>query len=308
MIAGERHGRPLGRILITGAGGFLGAALARRLRRLGVDPVASDVPALAATVDGLQDLDVTDAEAVNRMLPKSGFDTVFHCGAVSGPMVMPDQPDRIWRINVTGTVNLLEAARRAAIKRLVFCSSVDVYGSRTQAVLGEDAQYDPDTVYGASKAAAEQALLACARQHGLDGIALRFAWIYGPERRTASMIPRLLGDILAGREAVLDGAAGDLTHYMHVDDAVSALLAAARAETLPHRIYNATAGAGVTLQTLADQASALFPDARIRLTGGQPTRGPLGYDNSRAEREFGYAPQVAFREGLAGFADALRRK
>jgi len=298
--------RPLGRILITGAAGFVGARLTQRLRDRGERPVATDLEAGSAN-PAVEPLDVTDASAVDRAIAGTRADAIFHCGAVSGPMVMPDRPDEIWRINTTGTVNLLEAARRAKVGRFVFCSSVDVYGSRGGGMLAETAPCNPDTVYGASKAAAEQALLGYARQHGLDAVALRLGWVYGPGRRTASLIPRLLGDALAGHETVVEMRSDALAHYQHLDDAVSALLAAATAKALSRCIYNATAGVGVPMKTVAAAIRTVVPGARIRFTGKEAaSAAPLGYDNGLAEKDFGYRPVVSLEDGLSRFAAVLQ--
>jgi UDP-glucose 4-epimerase len=296
--------RALGSVLVTGAGGFLGGALLRRLVASGERTLATD---RSAGDGGVHALDVTDLDQVTQAVADAEVDTIFHCGAISGPMVMPDRPLEILRVNVFGTANVLEAARLGRVGRILLCSSVDIYGSRNSAILEEDAPPDPDTVYGASKVAAEQALIGYCRQHGLDGTSLRFAWIYGPGRRTPSLIPRLLEDGLAGRETAVSVGADDITHYMHVDDAVAALVAAARVERLPRFAYNATAGQGIRMRELVGHVEALLPQARIHLRGGQATiAGPLGFENGNAKRDFGYAPQIALRDGLRRHLAQLR--
>lgn len=293
---------------MTGAAGFLGGQLVRRLAETHERVIATDCMGGGAGNGGLRHLDVTDANQVTETVGAGAVDTIFHCGAVSGPMVMTDRPAEIWRINAGGTANILEAARLRGVGRVLLCSSVDVYGSRNPGMLDEATPPAPDTVYGASKVAAEQALIGYSGQYELDAVALRFAWIYGPGRRTPSMIPRLLEDGLAGRESVLDAAPGDLTHYMHVDDAVGALLAAARREHLPRLAYNATAGPGLRMEEVIGFISALLPQARIRLSSGGIPRdpGPLGFDNGHAQRDFGYAPAVGLRDGLQRYLAALR--
>jgi nucleoside-diphosphate-sugar epimerase len=304
----NRRNRALGQVLVTGAAGFLGGELVRRLMEMRAHVIATDCMGAGGGDGSPRHLDVTDANQVTETVGAGAIDTIFHCGAVSGPMVMTDRPAEIWRINAGGTANILEAARLRGVGRVLLCSSVDVYGSRNPAMLDEAVPPAPDTVYGASKVAAEQALIGYSRQYELDTGALRFAWIYGPGRRTPSMIPRLLEDGLAGRETVLDAAPRDLTHYMHVDDAVAALLAAARTERLPRLVYNATAGRGLPIQELIGQISALLPQARIRLSDGEVPRdpGPLGFDNGNAQRDFGYAPAVSLRDGLRRYLAALR--
>ncbi|MBC7738888.1 MAG: NAD(P)-dependent oxidoreductase [Candidatus Saccharibacteria bacterium] len=139
--------RDLGRVLITGAQGVLGAALVNRLR--GHPVTATDL----ATPD--QACDLTNfAQAL--AVVQGGYDTIFHCGAVSGPTVMANQPLKIWRIIALGTAHVLEAARRTGRARLFICSTFEVYGPLTRAV-DELSPPHPMSIYAASKVAAEQA-------------------------------------------------------------------------------------------------------------------------------------------------------
>lgn len=104
--------RDVGRVLVTGAAGFLGAVLVRRLRGQGRQVTASDL--------GLAECpcDLTDFAQVQGVGDSGGFQIIFHCGAVSGPMVLADQPLAIWQINALGTAHVLEAARRHGGRRL----------------------------------------------------------------------------------------------------------------------------------------------------------------------------------------------
>jgi nucleoside-diphosphate-sugar epimerase len=298
--------RDLGRVLVTGASGFLGAALVRHLNALGATVVAADVPAAGTAAGGLEICDVTDAGAVAALVARSDVATLFHCGAVSGPMVMADQPAKIVAINTAGATNVLEAARLAGVGRVVFCSSIDVYGSRHSGMVGEDAALDPDTVYGASKAAAEQVLRAFRREHGLDAIALRLAWIYGPGRSTPTSLEAMLRDGLAGRRARIEAHPHETTHYVHVDDAVRSLLCAATVLCTDRAAFNATAGAGLPYAAVVAAARTVLPQLEVDFTGPAPKPGALsGYDQLQAASEIGYAPAVGFAEGVARYVASL---
>ena len=136
--------RDLGRVLITGARGFIGAALVRALAQNGETVTASDLgaDAISEAVE-FRPCDITDAQQVDELFDLARFDTIVHCGAISGPMVIADRPLDIWRINVLGTAHLLEAVRRQGAGRFVLCSSCAVYGAMNATTIDEDTPPDP---------------------------------------------------------------------------------------------------------------------------------------------------------------------
>jgi len=303
-----RAHRQLGRVLVTGAAGFLGSALVQHLAHDGAEIVISDLDRGTGSPAGLRACDLTDRRQVDALVDNQGIDTIIHAGAVSGPMVMADRPLDIWQINVTGTAYLLEAARRNRVARFVLCSSIDVYGGGPVAAIDEDTPHAPDTVYGASKVAAEAALTGYVREHGVDGIAVRFSWIYGPGRLTPTTLERLIRAGLAGQAVALDDEPEQRTHYLFIDDAVAGILAAAKAPTgLPRRAYNITAGDGAPFRHVVESLNGLLP--RLRVSFGQhhsPQAGPTGFDLTNAARDLGYRPQVPLSEGLRRYVEALK--
>lgn len=294
--------RDLGRVLLTGADGFIGRALRVRLRASGVDVVATDVRA----GDGVAACDVTDPAAVLDAVERARAATILHCGAVSGPMVMADEPLAVWRINAEGTANVLEAARRCAVPRVVFASSTEVYGSRS-APADEETPPDPGSVYAASKVAAEAACRGFRRQHGVDVVIVRLAWIYGPGRTTPTTLERLLRDALAGRTTAIDGHPDEPTHYLHVDDAVDALLAAATAARPPHDLYNASAGAARPLREVVDTVARLVPGAAATYRAAAPAAAPAAIAAGRMAADLGVVPRVDLAEGLSRTLEHLRQ-
>ena len=302
--------RRLGRVLVTGAAGFLGGRLVERLARDGKHVIGSDLDQGAAMPAGFRACDLTRHHEVDALLDGENIDTIIHAGAVSGPMVMADRPLDIWRINVMGTACLLEAARRNRVGRFVLCSSIDVYGPNSVGTIDEDTPPAPETVYGASKVAAEAALTGYRREHGLDGIALRFSWIYGPSRRTPTTLERLVRDGLAGEAVTLEESAQEPTHYLFIDDAVAGVLAAAMAPSQsPRRAYNITAGAGVPLGQVVEALRALLPPLRVTFSGDEPhIPASSSFDLTAAAHDLGYQPQVSLPEGLRRYIKATRNR
>jgi nucleoside-diphosphate-sugar epimerase len=312
MVQGELRDkrRPLGRVLVTGAAGFLGSALVRRLAQRGDDVVITDLARNRATPAGLCVCDLTRPDQIEHLLRDQPVDTIIHAGAVSGPMVMADRPLDVWRINVMGTAHLLEAALRNRIGRFVLCSSIDVYGPSPIGLIDENTALAPQSVYGASKVAAEAALAGYACEHGIDGIALRLSWIYGPERRTPTTLERLIRAGLAGEAVALDHHASETTHYLFIDDAAAGVLAAAEAPgKLPRHTYNITAGDGAALGAVVGILKGLLP--KLRVTFGRelaPPAGGAAFNLADAARDLAYRPQVALSDGLRQYVLALEAK
>jgi nucleoside-diphosphate-sugar epimerase len=302
--------RQLARVLVTGGAGFLGNALVDRLRRDGVEAVASDLGPGAGNPSGLRACDLTDRRQVDALVDHQPFDTIIHCGAISGPMVMAERPLDIWQINVTGTAYLLEAARRNRVDRFVLCSSVDVYGPSSPGMVVEETRFAPETVYGASKVAAEAAMTGYASEHGLDAVALRFSWIYGPGRRTPTTLERLIRAGLAGEAITLDDSASGRTHYLYVEDAVAGVLAAATVSArLPRRAYNISAGDGLPFGEVVATLGSHLPRLRVSFRQSTiPESGPTGYELTNAARDLRYHPQVSLSPGLHNYVEALRHE
>jgi nucleoside-diphosphate-sugar epimerase len=299
--------RPLGRVLVTGAAGFLGSAVVKRLISAGEDVVISDLAQNNTTRTGLQICDLTRQDEVEQLLRGHPIDTVIHAGAVSGPMVMADRPLDIWQVNVTGTAYLLQAALLNKVSRFVLCSSVDVYGSDPIGLIDEDAAPAPQSVYGASKLAAEAALAGYACEHGIDGVAVRLAWLYGPGRRTPTTLERLVRAGLANKAVALDHHASEPTHYLFLDDAVAGVLAAAEAPgRLPRRAYNITADGSVTMGDMVERLKAVLPTLRVTFRGESWRNTEAArFSLTSTIRHLGYRPQVALSEGLRHYVAAL---
>ncbi len=282
-------------MLLTGAGGFVGAALLRRLGAAGAELVASDLDGPAGT----EPCDVTDADAVLDLVGRVRPDTILHLGAVSGPMVIPDRPLDIWRINASGAVHLLEAARRTGVARTIVCSTTEVFGATVAGAVGPATCPAPDDVYGASKLAAEEAVRGYRLQHRLDAVALRLGWVYGPGRRTPTTLEALCRHALSGDAGTLSAGPDHSTHYLHLDDAVAGMMLGAGAVSLPCHAYTISAGPGRPMSEVAATITRLVPGAKIVCDPADRTpSGPTGFDLDTVGRDLGYHPAVTLERGL----------
>ena len=300
------------RVLVTGASGFIGyptllAALAEGWEATGFDlRFPAESVAGAHFVTG----DFADIHLLYRTLRERGIDTVIHTGGISGPMLARDNPHLVCTANVLGTVNMLEAARIMAVKRLVFLSSAAAYGDTPPPPVSEDAPFRALDMYGATKASADLLLRAYRSQYGLDAVALRISNGYGPRRRTREAISIMLQDALAGRPTALDFGAGYGRTYLYVRDAVSAIVAAVKAPSFSQPAYNVTGTEFQSMEWIADIVRRLFPRASITMAPGVD---PLGYrreqlDISAARRDLGWTPQWSLERGISDYAEWLREE
>jgi len=297
-------------ILVTGAAGFVGAAVVRRLAAEGQSLIATDMRD-ANVPDGVrfEAADLTNQAAVAALLRSHAVDAVIHCGAISGPMVAAGDPHRVAAVNVGGTLNLAEAARTAGVTRFLALSSISVYGP--QAMLNpvtEEASLNATAVYGASKIAMEAILRAYRYDLGMPTIALRIASVYGPGRTTDCFIRDLISSAAAGTAISLFDENGFRRQFVHIDDVTRGIVQSISAKHWNDFTYNIGGAEWLTERELAALAARILPRLQIAADRA-PARcidghmGPL--DFSRASAAFGYAPQIELSQGIASYAAHL---
>jgi UDP-glucuronate 4-epimerase len=297
-------------ILITGAAGLVGAAV---VRRLAVDEqvlIATDIRD-ANVPEGarFEAADLTNQAAMAALLRNNAVDTVIHCGAISGPMVAADNPHLVASVNIGGTLNLAEAARKAGVKRFLALSSISVYGVQTTLdPVTEDAPLNANDVYGASKIAMEAILRAYRYDLGMPTIVLRIASVYGPGRTTDCFIRDLIRSAATGTAIELFEEGGLRRQFIHINDVVRGIVQSLSAGLWNDFVYNIGGGEWLTEREIAAVASPILPRLQIAATQA-PARcidgymGPLEF--RRASATFGYAPQTSLSQGIASYAAHL---
>lgn len=295
-------------ILITGASGLIGRHVLKRLVREGRRAIGLDVAPRAGD-DRVIACNLTDIHRLYALARQHSITDVIHCGAVSGPMVMLDNPHGIISTNVTGTANIMEMARVMGLRRLVFCSSTSAYGPTDDPgrAITERAPLRPGSVYGASKVACEQLLAAYRQQHGQDNVAIRLSWVYGPGRTTDCVIRSLIGAALRHQPLAWPWGADFYRQYLYVDDAASALLAALDAIHCPASVYTATGGSYLTLAEVADTVRRVLGPADIRFAPGPDPLDDVQhrFDISAIANQLGFSPQYSLSQGIRAYADWL---
>lgn len=307
------------KVLVTGVAGFIGSHLAARLGARGDTVVGLDnfdetlypaalhrrnLAAVAPPVDFTEG-DFLDAALVERLFAQHRFDAVVHLGALAGVRPSLAQPLRYQRVNVGGTLELLEACRRHRVARFVFASSSSVYGAHNEVPFREtDPAVRPASPYAASKRAGE---LFCATYSDLYGIAttaLRFFTVYGPRQRPEMAIHKFARLIRDGRPLPFFGDGSSARDYTYIDDVIDGVVAALdHCAGGVHRVYNLGGTRTTTLARLVELLeAALGRRAVLDRQPDQPGDVPITYaDVSGAARDLGYAPKVPIEEGLARF-------
>jgi nucleoside-diphosphate-sugar epimerase len=288
------------RIAVTGASGFIGRPLVARLAGDGHEVAASDLQ----PGPGIVELDLRDRAGARSWIEAARADCAVALGAISGPMVAPDDPELVLDSNVGGTLNLLEAMRRAEVRRLVFISSIAVYARRgDRSPVPEEAALGAVDPYSASKIAGEAMVAAYTNRFGLTATVLRVSTVYGPGRAVPYIIGKLICSGRDGTVVEVSGRQDNMRQYVHVDDVVEAIRLAILHPLPGLTPVNITGGSYTSEVEVAEMIKQLLPATHyvVRdIGGGDGDFGPL--DIGRAERLLGYRPSVSLGEGLTRLA------
>jgi nucleoside-diphosphate-sugar epimerase len=304
--------------LVTGGAGFIGSHLVDRLLAEGwrvrlLDDFSSGREANVAHLNGHTELlrgDLRDRTLLGRAL--AGVEVVFHQGAVPSVPRSVAEPERTNDVNVTGTLGVLEASRKAGVRRVVFASSSSAYGDTPVLPKVETMPPCPLSPYALQKYAGERYCQLFHRLYGLETVALRYFNVYGPRQNPkseyAAVIPRFATACLAGESPLVFGDGEQTRDFTFVGDAVAANLLAADAPRAPGEVTNVAGGRRVSLNELLREIRALTGarvEARYQPARPGDVRDSLA-DLSRARELLGYEPQVDLRTGLARTIEHLK--
>jgi UDP-glucose 4-epimerase len=308
------------RILVTGGGGFLGAAVSKALISRGDTVIAFDTHfpkhGTGTSQHHVQVLgDITNMAALAQTVLTHKPDTVIHCAAIVGVLSSIGSPNNIVRINVEGSINVFEAMRLANITRCIHISSEEAYGAFRAERIDESHPLEPVLPYGICKATVEQLGRTYCDLHGLEVINLRTSWVYGPALPRDRIPRNLVMAALDGRPLHIPHGADTAIDHTWVDDWVSAVVAALDHDKHNYDVYNISSGEASTVTELARIVSELIPGAQLSVGPGLYRHGNQielvrkgALDISRAEAELGWKPKHDIRSGLAAYIKALRNR
>jgi UDP-glucose 4-epimerase len=299
--------------LVTGGAGFIGSHIVERLLRDGrsvriFDNLSgSDTPGFADAEFRAGDLRDRDAVATAAR----GIDTIYHLGAEPSVQRSIVDPQTCLDINVSGTLNVLLAARDAGVRRVVFASTCAVYGDDPVMPKHEGMALTPASPYAASKAAGEHLCRVASEVYGVEAVALRFFNVFGPRQRAnsayAAVIPIFLDRLQRGEQPVIFGDGRQTRDFVYVENVVDANLAAATAPGVAGSVFNVASGSSVSLIDLLEAIGGIIGE-RIEPRFEPARSGDIIHseaDITAARERLGYAPRVGFHDGLRRTIDAL---
>ncbi len=302
--------------LITGGAGFIGSRLALALRARGERVVLLDNfdpyydPQLkraniAALGDDpcvtLVEGDVRDQALVERVMTDHAVGRIAHLAALAGVRASMDDAPRYVDVNVNGSVNMLEAARRHSVKIFVQASTSSVYGETGHLPFREeDAADRPLAPYPATKRAAELLGHSYHHLHGLNVTCLRFFNVYGPHGRPDMMPLRVMRAVRADEPITLYDGGSLRRDWTYIDDIIAGVLAALD-RPMGYEVINLGCGAPLAMTNFVDIIEELSGKTAIRKHAPAPASEPsITYcDNSKARRLLGFVPQTNVADGLA---------
>jgi UDP-glucose 4-epimerase len=297
--------------LVTGGAGFIGSHLVEALIAAGnpvrvLDDFSTGLRSNLAGIRPAPEIfegDQADPRTVERAM--KGVRLVFHLGAMASVQRSVEAPVETHRICDTGTLHVLDAARKAGARRVVYAASASAYGIPTGEVQTEADPVQPLSPYAAAKLAGELYMQAFAATYGLETVRLRFFNIFGPRQRADSpysgVIAIFVGVLTAGRTPTIYGDGLQSRDFTYVTDVVQALLKAAAAPNVSGQVYNIGAGRRITLLDLISSLNKLL-GTNVTPQHAPERAGDIRHscaDISRARRDLGYEPAVSFDEGLA---------
>jgi UDP-glucose 4-epimerase len=311
------------RVLVTGADGFIGSHLTERLVAVGADVRAFCVynshgslgwldhadPAVRGALD-VRLGDIRDARFVEDAC--RGVDTIFHLAALIAIPYSYAAPASFIDTNITGTLNVLEGARRAGCRRVIQTSTSEVYGTPATLPIRETHPLQGQSPYSASKIAADKLCEAYHCSFRLPVVTVRPFNTYGPRQSARAVLPAMLTQLLAGRQRIRLGHLDPRRDLLFVEDTVDGFTRAATAERVEGEVIQLGTGRALSIRELFDLACrTLGVEAEIEQDADRfrPEASEvmvLQADPSKARALLGWEPRTTLEDGLARTAEWLR--
>ena len=300
-------------VLITGAGGFIGSHLTEKLVTCGY-AVKAFVHYNSMNSWGWLDSskckkdikiisgDIRDADIIREAM--ADVEKVFHLAALIGIPYSYYSPEAYLQTNIKGSLNILQAARDAGVKRVIFTSTSEIYGTAQFVPITEAHPINPQSPYAATKSAADLLAMSFYRSFGLPVTIVRPFNTYGPRQSARAVIPTIITQILNGKKNIELGALTPTRDLTYVDDTVEGFIRAGQSPEAIGEIINLGSNSEISIQDLAQLISGFLnqdikvkcDDSRKRPKKSEVER--LRADNSKARQILNWAPKYNLERGL----------
>ncbi len=292
-------GMPDAQVLVTGGAGFIGRHLLRRLSKGHDRAVCGDIkplPPQGASNVKYAKLDITDLDQVNGVV--KGMDAIIHLASGNFATSLKD-PVLDYRTGIEGTLNVLEAARRNDVRRVIYASSYIVYGHVDEVPVNEDALCAPVSPYGVSKFAGENYCRIYSDTYGMRNVCLRFTNVYGPLQEGGYLVPSLVAKIRGGQAVDVFGDGKQTRDFIYVEDVVEAILRSEGVDS-KHCAINVGSGIETSVLELVNTIARKIgksPTVKFHL----PREGEMrrfAADTSKMKELLHYSPRFGLQEGI----------
>jgi len=312
----------MARVLVTGGAGWLGAAVARRLAARGDQVVVLDnfQAGTPANLEGLGSNvclvtgDITDLSGLLVLIKEHRIQRILHAAAIVSVISSLAAPSYVTRVNIEGTLNVLEAMRLFDVERTVHISSEETYGDFRYEPIDEEHPLAPTAPYGITKVASEHLGRFYRALHKTDFINVRTSWVYGPSFPRLRIPRTLIEAALENRPLHLPSGGDARIDHTYLDDCVDGILLALDHPSHPYDVYNIASGQSWSTAEMVAMVRELIPGADLSVGPGPhrftdemvaPKKGAL--DITRARTVLGYQPKYDLRQGLAANIEWYRR-
>ena len=298
------------RVLVTGGSGFIGSHVIDRLVEHGHEPVNFDLsPSPHHAPTGLRAVhgDIADRDTAWRAA--RGCDAIIHLAAVADVNDVVADPVRADRINVHGTQMILEAARHAGIERVVYGSTVWVYGNApVDGVVDEESPLAlPEHLYTATKLAGEMYCRSYTSLYGIEHTVLRFGIPYGPRARLAAVVPSFVTRAQEGKALSIAGDGRQTRQFVYVEDLADGIVAGLQ-ESARNRTFNLVGDEETSVRTIADTIRKLVAEVPIVHGPERPVDVHIArISGTRATSELGWSAATSFEDGVVRYLDWLSK-
>jgi UDP-glucose 4-epimerase len=291
------------RVLVTGGAGFIGSHVVDRLTAAGIQARIFDL--VPSPHHGAHEVETVLGDLLEPAALRSameGCDAVVHLAAMADVNVVEQRPADAQQVNAEGTLNVLQAARDAGVRRVVYASTIWVYSDVEAPTADEDTQLNPPGhLYTATKLAGELYCRSYAELYDLEYTILRFGIPYGPRARPEAVVPIFVRKALAGDPLTLAGGGAQSRRFVYVEDLAEGVVCALR-PTAANRVYNLVGSEDVTIRDVADTVREAVGDTEIvHVPGRSVDFAGVEVCGQRAARELNWRPSTSFVQGVTRY-------
>lgn len=315
------------KVLVTGASGFVGSNLTKRLLKEGARVVAIargglgnktllDIEGLSDEVEKVEKVDISNSKEVLSVVGENDIEVVYHLAAQPLVELGRESPIKTFEVNIKGTWNILEAGRRLDVEKVVVASSTHVYGDNPNLPYKEDYYPQPSRPYETSKACADLLSQSFADTYSLQVEIPRFVNLYGPgDANRSRIVPKVLLSALKGENPEIFDV-GAVRDFLFIDDAIDAYMLLVEKDlpsTKRSRIFNFGTGEPVKIVDLAKKIIELVDKKDVELVIKNPPKGrekeiaKQYVSVEKAKRELGWEPKYTLEEGLQKTIDWYKK-